>query len=138
MPVGTRKSPDDPEIYFVLVSARPDERLSSPEFQGDLSNFAKAARSDGVTLSARHFVHDAAGGGGGLSGEFSALVSALGPAAVGALATALGAFINGKYGRKVRLKIGLDGEVEAEAQTVEEVKALLEVAAKYRKEAGVE
>jgi len=137
MTVESRKSPDDLEIYFVLVPARADERLSSPEFQGDLSNFAKAARADGVNLSARHFVHDAVCGGGGLSGEFGVVVSTLGPAIVGALATALGAFIKGKYGRKVRLRIGLDGEVEAEAQTVDEMKALLKLAAKHRKDVGL-
>ena len=55
---------------------------------------------------------------------------------MGALATALGAFIKGKYGRKVRLRTGLDGEIEAEAQTIDEVKTLLKLAAIHRK--GVE
>jgi hypothetical protein len=32
------------------------------------------------------------------------------------------------YGRKVRLKIGKSGEVDAEAQTVEEVNALIKIA----------
>lgn len=38
------------------------------------------------------------------------------------LGTAIGAWLHARYGRKVRLKIG---EIEAEAQTVEEVETLL-------------
>jgi hypothetical protein len=42
---------------------------------------------------------------------------------MGVLAAAIGAWLHARYGRKVRLKIG---EVEAEAQTVEEVEKPLD------------
>ncbi len=46
-------------------------------------------------------------------------------ASVTALAAVLGAWLNARYGRKVRLKVG---QIEAEAQSVEEVERLLESA----------
>jgi hypothetical protein len=46
----------------------------------------------------------------------------------------VGAFLAARYGRKARLKIGLDGEVEAEAQTVKQIEKLMKVAEKHRRE----
>ncbi len=51
---------------------------------------------------------------------------ALGPT----LGTALGAWLHARYGRKVRLKIG---EIEAEAQTPEEVEKLILQAVEIQK-----
>jgi uncharacterized membrane protein len=45
----------------------------------------------------------------------------------------LGAWLKGRYGRKVRLKIGKHGEIDAEAQTVEQVKELVKTARKEPK-----
>jgi hypothetical protein len=45
----------------------------------------------------------------------------------------LGVWLKGRYGRKVRLKIGEHGEIDAEAQTVEEVKELVKTARKEPK-----
>ncbi len=45
------------------------------------------------------------------------------------LATALGAWLHARYGRKVRIKVG---EIEAEAQTPEELEKLLEKAQEIR------
>ena len=44
----------------------------------------------------------------------------------------VGAWLHGRYSRKVRLKIGGDGEIEAEAQTVAGVKSLLKEAEEYQ------
>jgi hypothetical protein len=60
------------------------------------------------------------------------LVSVLGPALCGVLGTALGKYLGGRAGRKVRLRVGLDGTIEAEAQTLEELKKLLELAEKIK------
>jgi hypothetical protein len=40
----------------------------------------------------------------------------------------MGAFLRGRYGRKVRLEIGSKGAIKAEAQTVEEVAELVRIA----------
>jgi len=48
---------------------------------------------------------------------------------VGPVVTAAnGAFLRGRYGRKVRLETGLKGAIKAEAQTVEEVAELVRIA----------
>lgn len=82
-------------------------------------------------------MHDSIGVGGGLSGEFGVIASAFGPALCTAVGTALGAFLNGRYGRKVRLRIGLDRKIEVEAQTVEEIKELVKVAAQWRRKSSI-
>ena len=45
------------------------------------------------------------------------------------LAGAVGAWIQARYGRKARIKIG---EIEAEARTIEEVEELLKIAAEFQ------
>jgi hypothetical protein len=126
-----------PELYFVLVRAPDDQALSSREYQEELRTFNRWLRSQGVEVSARCYAHDSIGGGGGLSGEFGVVASALGPALCTAVGTALGAFLNGRYGRKVRLRTGLDGKIDVEAQTVEEIKQLVKVAAQWRRKSSI-
>jgi putative transcriptional regulator len=124
----------DPELYFVLVRAPDDQALSSREYQEELWKFDRSLRSQGVEVSPRRYAYDSIGGGGGLSGEFGVIAPALGPAVCAALGTALGAFLSGRHRRKVRLQIGQDRKFEAEAQTVDEIKELLKLAAKYQKQ----
>jgi len=73
----------------------------------------------------RHVTFDAIPGVGGLSGEFGILVTALGPAVCGVVGAALGAYLKGRQERKAKLRVGLDGVIEAEAQTPEEVEKLV-------------
>ncbi len=63
-------------------------------------------------------------------GEFIAVLKTLGGPAIGAVALAAGAWVQTRYGRKVRLKIGA---LEAEGRSVEEVEKLLKVASDYQK-----
>ena len=127
----------DPELYFVLVGAPDDQALSSPEYQEELRTFDRSLRSQGVEVSTRCYAHDSIGGGGGLAGEFGVIASALGPALCTALGTALGAFLKGRYGRKVRLRTGLDGKIDVEAHTVEEIKELVKVAAQWKRKSNI-
>jgi hypothetical protein len=46
----------------------------------------------------------------------------LGPAALSALAAAITVWVQGRSGRKIRLKVG---DIEAEARTIEEIEQLL-------------
>ena len=87
------------------------------EYQEALANFVDSLKADGIKISPRYYVRDAIDGGGGLSGEFTLIVTALTVAG-----SALGAWFTSRYGKKVKLKIG---DVEAEAPTVEEVERLL-------------
>ena len=114
----------EPKIYIVLVGA-PDEALTSQAFQKELSEFYRALQFGGLEASSRHFAFDAIHGGGGLSGEFGILVSTLGPAVFGAVGGAVIAYLKGRQERKCKLRVGLDGVIEAEAQTLEEVEKLV-------------
>ena len=62
---------------------------------------------------------------GGYTGEIAVLAQTLGPVLTGVL----GAWLQSKAGRKVRLK---DGDIEVEAGTVEEVEKLFDMAAEQR------
>ena len=116
----------DPELKAVLILVRaPDEPSQwAPDYQDELADFARALRAESIKFSTPFFTMDAIDAGGGLTGEFNLLVSAIGPV----VGVGLGAFLKGRYGRKVRLKIGKGGEIAAEAQTVEEVNSLIKIA----------
>jgi hypothetical protein len=53
----------------------------------------------------------------------------LGPAVIAATAAICGAWVQARYGRKVRLKIG---DVEAEGRSVEEIETLLKQASDFQ------
>jgi hypothetical protein len=117
------------ELYFVLAGA-PDE--SALSHQKELREVNRSVRSQSAEVWARSYAFDAIGGGGGLSGEYGVLLSAVGPALCGVLGTALGNYLGGRAGRKVRLRVGLDGTIEAEAQTPEELEKILDLAQKIK------
>ena len=73
--MATRTTKAEPELYLCLLAARDDR-----EYQEALGNFFRAVRLQDVEVSARYYVNDAVGGGGGLSGEFGIIASAIGPA----------------------------------------------------------
>ncbi len=95
--------PPDPE-NLNHEHKEPDQNLEH------LLNATTISINDKAHLELRPFMR-----GGGVIGSFFA---AIGPA----LGTALGAWLHARYGRKVRLKIG---EIEAKAQTPEEVEKLI-------------
>lgn len=63
------------------------------------------------------------------------ITSALGPAAITGLTAAAATWLQGRAGRKVKVKIG---SVEAEGATIEEVRQLLELAAEVQARAPVQ
>jgi hypothetical protein len=111
----------DPEFQLHLIRSTDDPALSSPDYQKELLDFCQALKSKGVEASARHWAHDAVGGGGGLTGELTLMVTALAPV-ITAVAGVAGAWLRARYGRKVRVKLG---DTEVEARTVEEVENAL-------------
>jgi hypothetical protein len=117
------------EAVLIFVRAADELSLWAPDYQKELAEFAKGLRAEGITIHSQHFAMDAVDAGGGLTGEFNLLLKAFGPV----VGIAIGAFLKGRYGRKVRLKIGKGGEIAAEAQTVEEVNELIKIAREHPK-----
>ena len=115
------------ELSFDLVRA-PDERLRSQAYQQELREFEKSLRSLGFKVTVTIELIEAAAGPDDITtylGQF-AIELARGPL-VGVIATVLVAWLQGKYGRKLRLKV-TDTEIEVEAQTEEQVQSLLKQA----------
>jgi hypothetical protein len=130
---GMNSPNEEAELYFALVPAPDDEALTSPTYQKELQEFYRALQSKGIDVSARYYVMDSGRDvlsfmTGGMAGEFSAIADALSsPETLVALLGVLGVYLKARLGRKVRLRVGLDGRVEAEAGTVEEVKELVKM-----------
>ena len=106
--------PDDPAVK--------DER-----FQAELSEFGKGLRDAKIEHTQRVMFFDSAEGLGFPLPEFNILLN---PAVVGPLCGLLGAWLQARYGRRVRIKIG---DVEAEGRDVSEIDALLKRAEEYQK-----
>lgn len=118
------------EVSIELVAAEEDAAPASEEFQTGLSAFGAVLKANGVTCGQMAIAMDSADAHGYPLPEFIAALKTLGGPAIGAVAAAAGAWMQGPYGRKVRLKIG---ELEAEGRSVEEVEKLLRLASDYQK-----
>ncbi len=118
-------SPD--EIKFILKRSPEDEPQFSREYQDEMGKVFTAFRNDGVKVQARAFAMDAIDAVGGATGEFLAFAKVLGPASI----AALGGWLAGRNGRKVRIKVG---EIEAEANSVEQLDHVLERVAKIKRD----
>jgi len=116
------------KLSIQLLPSVEDEPLRSAEYQAGLSEFAKKLQANGMNPSMAMHFEESADSHSFLLGSFSL---ELGKVIVVPICTAAGAWLHAKYGRKVRLKIG-ETESEAEAQTVEEVKQLLEYAKRHK------
>lgn len=115
---------------IVLVRAPDDPLVNETKFQEELREFSKLLRAAGVSFSQRAMAFDSVDATGYPLPEF--LVT-LDPPAIAALAAIAGAWVQARYGRKLRLKVG---DVEAEARTEEEIGLLFERAAKFREDKG--
>ncbi len=115
-----------PEIEFTFIRTLGD---ASAELDAELQQLYESMRSQGVDVSdLRKF--GSINFGAGIHWEFlNGFIAHLAPTVVPILGTVLGAWLNARYGRKVRVKIG---DIEAEARTPEELERLLEKAQKIR------
>jgi len=101
--------PTSETLRLTLVRAPDDDASFSPGYQAELRQFYQLARADGNQISAVTFTMDRADGGDGFVGEFLvAFTHVAGPT----LGAAAGAWLQGRAGRRLRLKMG-DTEVEA-------------------------
>ena len=112
---------------LTLVRGEDEPAIFSSEFQRELAAVIRGMREAGVRLSPTIFTMDAVDASGGMTGVITVLASTV--AAAGAV---LGAFLNGRNGRKVRLKMS-PTETEVEASTPAELEKLLLMAREHKK-----
>jgi hypothetical protein len=120
---------DTLELTLTLVRALDDPPLKSLVYQAELLRFQDALAAGGVEASPTIQLLEAWTPepiSTTYLGDFTIkLVATIGPV----IGAALGAFMQARWGRKVRLKIG---DIEAEAQTLEQVEHLLNLAEDFR------
>jgi len=106
------------DLQIAALPAPDEPSKFTDEYQRGLRAFESVFNDQGIWIHAEQALAKFAAGPF-LSGEFALkLAATVGPV----IGTAAGAWLHARYGRKVRLKVG---EVEAEAQTVEEVERLI-------------
>jgi hypothetical protein len=107
-----------------LDSAPDDPPHSTPEYQRELGILLHSLRSNGIGVSARYDALHAVNGGSGFSGTFVTTIRSVGPR----FGEVIGAWLNSRYGRKAKLRIG---DSEAEAHTAAE---FIKLAKDYQKQ----
>lgn len=110
---------DQSELSLRLIPAPDDLARFGADYQAELRQFKGQLKAASVDADTRFAVFDSPGTVGGMTGEF------LIPAAqiiVPALSVAAVAWMNGRAGRKLRLKVG---DIELEASTQEDIDLLL-------------
>ena len=110
------------ELELLLITTPDDAPWWTPEYQDEMSDLDCLLADGGV-----HHSCLVAEGGPGCMGPLEApalgeLFIKLTEHAVPVIGTAVGVWLHAKYGRRVRLKVG---DIEAEAQTAEQVEKLL-------------
>ena len=117
---------DTERISLELIAAETDPPLRSSEYQAGLKHVTSTLQATNANVSFRVFMQEAIGAPSFLLGGFTienvkSVALVLGPI--------VGAWLQGRYGRKVRLKIG---DIEAEARNVAEIEELLKQVEKVR------
>lgn len=102
-------------LQLRLLKAPDDAAVLGADYQAELRQFKQQMEAAGLAVSPTFAVFDSPGAGGGLTGQFllswaPAVVSILSTVSVVAVT-----WMNGKAGRKLRLKVG-DVELEANSQ----------------------
>lgn len=120
--MGDQPEAREERIHIVLLASHEDPVVSDPAYQQELRTFSAPLHEAGVKFTQRGIAFDSAQAMGYPLGEyFISLAGIVGPI----VGVALGAWINGRAGRKVKLKVG---DIEIEANSQEEVEALLNMA----------
>ncbi len=110
---------DQEKVLFILSGAPSDLPVPDPEFQRELRAFSTTLHEAGIVYSQRGIAFDGAGVMGYPLGQyFISLAQVAGPI----VGVALGAWIQGRAGRKVRLKVG---DIELEANSPAEIDHLV-------------
>jgi hypothetical protein len=115
------------EVHLTMIAALDDPDQRSSGYQRQLTQFADSLTSNGMDFSAARSLRMTEAAPVVYGGAFTVQVL---PALVPVVCTLLGAWLRGRYDRRVRLKVG---DIEAEAQTVEDVEKLLRRAQELQK-----
>lgn len=121
------------EALLEFVRADDAEDLRGDDFQAGLVEVTAALTANEVEFSRKIMTFDSVDGGGFPLPEFTLLLKTLGVAGITGVAAVGAAWVQGRNGRKVRIKIG---ELEAEGRSVQEIEALLKLAKDYTKAPG--
>jgi hypothetical protein len=111
-------------INFTLIASKDDPYWRSSEYQAGLGEVARALQALDANVSLLMSFQESVDASSFLKGGFT-IVQSVASAAV----PAIGAWLLGRAGRKVRLKVG---DIEAEAHSVSEIQELLKQADKVR------
>ena len=112
-----------------LVKAESETGGGDASFQEELSRFGASLHAGGLPFSQMALALDAVDAHGFPLPEFIIAMKVLGPPAITAIAGYAVAWVQGRNGRKIRIRIG---EIEAEGRTIEEITQLLEKAASFQ------
>ena len=109
-------------LQLTLNRAPDDAYYFYPEFQAELRQFISLLEKEGVEVSYGEAMFDGAATVGGIVGEFVIPLAGIAAPIIG---VALGAWITGRAGRKVRLKVE---DIEIEANSLAEIDHLMKQA----------
>lgn len=107
------------KVRFYLLRARDESPILTREWQSSFREVLSAIRDNHINVDAPFIACDAIDAVSGYTGELAVLIQAVSPVLTGIL----GAWLQSKTNRKVRLKVG---DIEVEANTVSEVDQLLQ------------
>lgn len=107
------------QVTFILEAAPDDPKVSTPEFQEGLSEVSTALRDSDIKYSQRIMMFDSVDVPGYGLGQFTLAFAAIAAPVIG---VAFGAWITGRAGRKLKLKVG---DVELEANSPAEIDHLV-------------
>jgi hypothetical protein len=107
------------KVRFYLMHAADEPPTFSIEGQSVLGKVVSALHDNHIDADTPIMALDSVEAIGGYTGQIAVLIQAVSPVLTGIL----GAWLQSKAGRKVRLKVG---DIEVEAKTVEEVEQLLQ------------
>ena len=109
------------KVRFYLLNAPDEPAIFSTEGQSAISKVVSALRDNRIDVDTPVMVLDSVEAVGGYTGEIAVLIQTVGPLLTGIL----GAWLQSKAGRKVRIKVN---DIEVEARTVHEAEQLLQQA----------
>jgi hypothetical protein len=113
---------DEERINLTLIASNDDPFWRSREYQAALGEVERALRALDRNISVLAFFQESVDASSFLKGGFT-IAKSIGLAAV----PIIGAWLHGRAGRRVRLKVG---DIEAEAHSVSEIEELLKQANK--------
>lgn len=112
-------------IRFYLVNAPDEPPVFSAAGQSAFGNVVSALRDNHIEATASFMVMDSVERGGGYTGEIVALLQAVSPVLTGLL----GAWLQSRAGRKLRLKFD---DIEVEANNAQEIANMLQQVREFR------